>query len=191
MPGPTCASAAKLQAVTAPATAAAVALARRRAVHGGSASRVQWPAAAALPARHLRGGGAALALGSTRVLVPRTASRAGAPKARSLRRKVAASAAAAPLEPISVLVVGGGGREHALSWKIAQSDLSTNTFCAPGNAGIEATKVGPPPPWALHGGPHKATTLGYEDLFWKGRLSCGSDKGRVGCCRACNVSTWT
>jgi phosphoribosylamine--glycine ligase len=34
------------------------------------------------------------------------------------------------------MVVGGGGREHALVWKIAQSPLVTSLFCAPGNAGI-------------------------------------------------------
>lgn len=34
-----------------------------------------------------------------------------------------------------VLVVGGGGREHALIWKIAQSPLVSRVFCAPGNAG--------------------------------------------------------
>jgi phosphoribosylamine--glycine ligase len=36
-----------------------------------------------------------------------------------------------------VLVVGGGGREHALAWKIAQSPLVEKVFCAPGNAGTE------------------------------------------------------
>jgi phosphoribosylamine---glycine ligase len=36
---------------------------------------------------------------------------------------------------MKVLVIGGGGREHALVWKIAQSPLVETVFCAPGNPG--------------------------------------------------------
>ena len=37
---------------------------------------------------------------------------------------------------MNVLLLGSGGREHALAWKIAASPLVTRLFCAPGNAGI-------------------------------------------------------
>jgi phosphoribosylamine---glycine ligase len=38
--------------------------------------------------------------------------------------------------PFKIFVVGGGGREHALAWKIAQSPLVDTLFAAPGNPGI-------------------------------------------------------
>ncbi len=38
---------------------------------------------------------------------------------------------------MKILVVGGGGREHALAWKAAQSPLAEQVFVAPGNAGTE------------------------------------------------------
>ncbi|MCY4395610.1 MAG: phosphoribosylamine--glycine ligase [Rhodospirillaceae bacterium] len=37
---------------------------------------------------------------------------------------------------MNILVVGGGGREHALCWKLAASPLCVKLYCAPGNAGI-------------------------------------------------------
>ena len=44
---------------------------------------------------------------------------------------------------MKVLVVGSGGREHALAWKLGQSPKVTEVFVAPGNAGTatEATNV--------------------------------------------------
>jgi phosphoribosylamine--glycine ligase len=42
----------------------------------------------------------------------------------------------APDRAMKILVIGSGGREHALVWKIAHSQRVTKLFCAPGNAGI-------------------------------------------------------
>jgi phosphoribosylamine--glycine ligase len=39
-------------------------------------------------------------------------------------------------QPMNILLLGSGGREHALAWKIAASPLVTKLWCAPGNAGI-------------------------------------------------------
>lgn len=38
---------------------------------------------------------------------------------------------------MKILVIGSGGREHALCWKIAQSPKTDKLYCAPGNAGCE------------------------------------------------------
>lgn len=37
---------------------------------------------------------------------------------------------------MKVLVIGGGGREHALVWSLSKSDQVTEVVCAPGNGGI-------------------------------------------------------
>ncbi len=39
---------------------------------------------------------------------------------------------------MKILIIGGGGREHALAWKIAKSPKVKQVYCAPGNAGIAA-----------------------------------------------------
>ncbi len=53
-------------------------------------------------------------------------------------------AAVLGVPPMNILLIGSGGREHALAWKIAASPLTDRLYCAPGNAGIarEAEVVG-------------------------------------------------
>ncbi len=48
---------------------------------------------------------------------------------------------------MKILVIGSGGREHALVWKLSQSPLVEKVYCAPGNAGtaIDAENVNIPP----------------------------------------------
>ena len=45
---------------------------------------------------------------------------------------------------MKVLVVGSGGREHALCYKLSQSPLITRLYCAPGNAGTASIAANVP-----------------------------------------------
>ncbi len=87
---------------------------------------------------------------------------------------------------MKILVVGSGGREHALVWKIAQSPRKPQIFCAPGNAGIEglatcvaikADDIAGLKAFALKEGidltvvgPEAPLALGIADEFRKARL---------------------
>ena len=57
-----------------------------------------------------------------------------------------------------VLVIGSGGREHALVWKLAQSPRVTRLWCAPGNAGIARERL------AQNGAPVLCQNIGAEEL---------------------------
>ena len=88
---------------------------------------------------------------------------------------------------LTVLIVGGGGREHALAWKIAQSPRVDKLFCAPGNAGIaevaECVSIAPEDIQSLKSfavknridltvvGPEVPLSLGIVDIFEKEGLT--------------------
>jgi len=57
-----------------------------------------------------------------------------------------------------LLVIGSGGREHALVWKLAQSPHVTQMWCAPGNAGIAQERL------AKNSAAVECVNLGAEDL---------------------------
>jgi phosphoribosylamine--glycine ligase len=59
---------------------------------------------------------------------------------------------------MKLLVIGSGGREHALVWKLAQSPHVTALWCAPGNAGIAEERL------AKNGAPVECVAVGAEDL---------------------------
>ncbi|HWQ92125.1 MAG TPA: phosphoribosylamine--glycine ligase N-terminal domain-containing protein, partial [Clostridia bacterium] len=59
---------------------------------------------------------------------------------------------------MKVFVVGSGGREHALVWKLAQSQHITRMWCAPGNAGMAQEQL------ARNGEPVSCVAVGAEDL---------------------------
>jgi phosphoribosylamine--glycine ligase len=82
---------------------------------------------------------------------------------------------------MKVLVLGGGGREHALAWKLAQSNRIETVFVAPGNGGtaqaerirnIAITDLAQLADWAVHEkigltvvGPEVPLAAGVVDLF--------------------------
>jgi phosphoribosylamine--glycine ligase len=59
---------------------------------------------------------------------------------------------------MKLLVIGSGGREHALVWKLAQSPHVTQMWCAPGNAGIAGELL------PKNGAPVECVPIGAEDL---------------------------
>lgn len=83
---------------------------------------------------------------------------------------------------MKVLVVGSGGREHAICWKVAQSPLVSQLYAAPGNPGMAELAECVPwdgnvrglAEWALQEGieltlvgPEGPLVEGIADAFWR------------------------
>jgi phosphoribosylamine--glycine ligase len=82
---------------------------------------------------------------------------------------------------MKILVVGSGGREHAIAWRLAQDSCQPTLFCAPGNAGtasfcqniaISAEDIPALLAWAVEQrpdltvvGPEVPLCLGITDVF--------------------------
>ncbi len=95
---------------------------------------------------------------------------------------------------MKILVIGGGGREHALVWKLKQSDKVGTVFCAPGNAGIKdmaqcvdisVSNINALLDFALKEqidltivGPEEPLTKGIVDLFQKNGLRIFGPDGK-------------
>jgi len=62
------------------------------------------------------------------------------------------------MPPMNILVIGGGGREHALVWKLAQSARTQRLWCAPGNAGIAEERL------AKNATPVQCVNIHAEDM---------------------------
>jgi phosphoribosylamine---glycine ligase len=59
---------------------------------------------------------------------------------------------------MKILLIGSGGREHAMAWKLAQSPHATHMWCAPGNAGIAGERL------RANQAPVELVNIGAEDL---------------------------
>ncbi len=98
---------------------------------------------------------------------------------------------------MNILIVGGGGREHALAWKAAQSPLADKVYVAPGNAGtaredkVENVDIAAGDPKALRDfalqndigltivGPEQPLVAGIVDSFTAAGLKCFGPTKRV------------